>query len=75
MTLDRLRPGKSALIKRVGGHGELNARLIDMGLIPGTVITLEKKAPFGDPLEFRLRGYELSLRAADARLVTVEEMT
>ena len=72
MTLDQLPIGKSAKIQAVGGEGALRCRLLDMGLIPRTVVTLQKIAPLGDPLELTVRGYELSLRKADAATVEVE---
>ena len=66
MTLKELKTGQSALIEAVGGEGALRQHFLDMGVIPGTEITLVKLAPMGDPMEFRIRGYELTLRAADA---------
>lgn len=73
MTLDNLAPGKTAVIKEVGGTGELRLRLLDMGLIPGTEVTVSKRAPMGDPVELRVRGYELTLRAEDVRGIVVNE--
>lgn len=72
MTLDELKIGGAAIIKAVGGAGELRLRLLDMGLIPRTPVTLQKAAPLGDPLEIRLRGYELTLRRDEARWIEVE---
>ena len=74
MTLDKLKIGSSAVISKVGGEGELRIRLLDMGLIPGTGVTLVKAAPLGDPVEVRLRGYELTLRLADAAMIEVNEL-
>ncbi len=71
MTLDRLNIGQSAVITAVGGEGDLRLRLLDMGLIPRTTVTLQKRAPMGDPIEIRVRGYELTLRAADAGNIQV----
>lgn len=71
MTLDRLAVGQSALITRVGGTGPLRCRLLDMGLIPKTRVTLTKVAPMGDPLELQLRGYTLSIRKEDAADIEV----
>lgn len=71
MTLDKLGAGNSAVIKNVGGDGPLRCRLLDMGLIPRTKVTLRKRAPFGDPIEIRVRGYELTLREEDARRIEV----
>lgn len=72
MTLDKLAIGQSAKIIAVGGEGSLRNRLIDMGLIPKTTVMLRKVAPMGDPIEIRLRGYELTLRKEDASVITVE---
>ena len=72
MTLDQLPIGQEAVITRVGGHGALRCRLLDMGLIPKTAVRVEKIAPLGDPLELRVRGYSLSLRKEDARNIDVE---
>lgn len=69
MTLDMLPIGHSAVIAAVGGEGALRCRLLDMGLIPGTAVTLCKLAPMGDPMELRLRGYALTLRKADAKSI------
>ena len=71
MTLDELKPGTKGRITAVGGEGELRLRLLDMGLIPKTTLTLQKIAPLGDPIEIRVRGYELTLRLEDAKNITV----
>ena len=71
MTLNELKIGDSAVIKTVGGEGALRCRLLDMGLTPHTAVTLQKIAPMGDPLELRVRGYELTLRAEDAKKIEV----
>lgn len=75
MTLKELEIGKSAKIIAVGGEGALRQHFLDMGVIPGAVVTLEKYAPMGDPMELRLQGYELTLRLADAEQITVEMLT
>ena len=69
MALDSLAPGQSARVTAVAGEGELRRHLLDMGLIPGVVVTLQKVAPMGDPLQVRLRGHELTLRASEAAKV------
>lgn len=74
MTLDQLPVGKTAVIKTVGGRGALRCRLLDMGIIPHTKVTVCKAAPMGDPLELRLRDYELTIRKEDAREIEVEEL-
>ena len=72
MTLDQLKVGSSAIISAVDGNGALRCRLLDMGLIPHTRVTLQKVAPMGDPIEIQVRGYELTLRVEEARKIEVE---
>lgn len=72
MTLDKLPIGRSAVIVQVGGEGALRCRLLDMGLIPRTRVTVRKAAPMGDPIEIHLRGYELTLRLEEAKQITVK---
>lgn len=72
MTLNKLEVGKTAVIRSVGGKGELRLRLLDMGLIPRTRVKMQKIAPMGDPLEIQVRGYELTLRAEDAAGIEIE---
>lgn len=71
-TLDMLSVGESATITAVGGAGPLRCHLLDMGLIPRTVVTLTRTAPLGDPLELRLRGYTLTLRKEDAAMIEIK---
>ncbi len=71
MTLKELEIGKSAVITSVGGAGALRQHFLDMGMIPGTVVTLVKYAPMGDPMELKLHGYELTLRLDDAARIGV----
>lgn len=71
MTLDELEVGQSAVITAVGGRGALRLRFLDMGLIPRTAVELQKVAPMGDPIQIRVRGYELTLRREDARKIEV----
>ena len=75
MTLKDLQIGKSGRIKTVDGEKVLRRRLLDMGITPGTLVTMKKVAPMGDPVELLLRGYVLSLRLDDAEKITVEEVT
>ena len=72
MTLDKLPVGSSGVITAVGGDGALRCRLLDMGLIPRTRVTLQKTAPMGDPIEIRVRGYELTLRVEEKKKIEVE---
>ena len=74
MTLDQIPCGKSARICDVTGDDTLAIRLMEMGLIEGEEIELLGAAPLGDPLEFSIRGYRLSLRANEARRVVVEPL-
>ena len=72
LTLARLKPGESGVIRSVGNqNGPVKRRLVDMGLTPGTQVTVRKVAPMGDPLEVNLRCYELSLRKEDAEQIVV----
>ena len=73
MTLDELKTGASAVITAVGGEGPLRCRLLDMGLIPRTEVTLQKIAPMGDPMEITVRGYVLTLRREDAAKIEITE--
>ena len=71
--MDRLKPGQSAVIQAVGGSGSLRHHLLDMGLTPQTEVTLQKTAPMGDPVQIKLRGYELTLRVEEAEKIEVKE--
>lgn len=71
MKLSELKIGQSSVISSVGGEKALRCRLLDMGLIPGTKVTLHKIAPMGDPIELSLRGYQLSIRKEDAEKIEV----
>ena len=74
MTLDKLEVGKDAVIESVGGKGALRRHFLDMGLTPGTEVTMMKKAPMGDPIEVYLRSYVLTLRKDDASKIAVKEV-
>ena len=71
MNLKELGVGKSAVIGRVGNEGALRQHLLDMGVLPGALVTVTKLAPQGDPMEIRIHGYELTLRLADAELIEI----
>ena len=73
MTLDLLPIKTKAVITKVGGEGELRCRLLDMGLIPKTVVEIRKVAPMGDPIELEVRGYTLTIRKEDAAKIEVTE--
>ena len=73
MTLDLLPIKTKAVITKVGGEGELRCRLLDMGLIPKTLVEIRKVAPMGDPIELEIRGYTLTIRKEDAAKIEVTE--
>ena len=72
MNLKELGIGETAVIESVGGEGSLRQHFLDMGVIPGAEITLEKYAPMGDPMELRIHSYELTLRVADAEKIEIK---
>ncbi|MFM7843816.1 MAG: ferrous iron transport protein A [Planctomycetota bacterium] len=69
--MDQLPRGQRARVVTVQGSDETSVRLLEMGLTPGVELELRGQAPLGDPLEFELRGYRLSLRKSEARLVQI----
>jgi Fe2+ transport system protein FeoA len=71
-TLDTFVIGESGVVTKVDGERRIKRRLFDMGITNGAEIFLRKKAPLGDPIEVNVRGYELTLRKAEASLVTLE---
>jgi len=71
MRLSELTVGAGGTVKAVGGQGALRHRLLEMGLTPGTRVSVVRRAPLGDPMELRLRGYTLSLRAEEAAQIEV----
>ena len=73
MTLNDLKIGQSGTITQIGGEGPLRLRFLDMGLIPGTRVLLQKVAPMGDPIQIQLRGYELTIRREDAQKIQIRE--
>ncbi|MFO0582671.1 MAG: ferrous iron transport protein A [Anaeromyxobacter sp.] len=72
MNLSNLKPGQKARITALGALGPMKRRLMDMGLLAGADVVVEKVAPLGDPIEVRIRSYHLSLRRAEAEGVAVE---
>ena len=71
-TLDLFEVGDVGVVKRVSGEGKVKRRLFDMGITPGAEAKMRKWAPLGDPIEITVRGYELTLRKAEAACVTME---
>ena len=72
--LNEVKIGASVKVIKIHGDGALRRRIMDMGITKGIEIKLKKAAPLGDPLELGVRGYELSLRKADASLIEVENL-
>ena len=71
-TLKDVKVGKTASVKKVHGEGPVRRRIMDMGITKGVEIYVRKVAPLGDPMELNLRGYELTLRKADADMIEIE---
>lgn len=71
MTLREAGIGRTVTVAKVGGEGALKRRMMDMGITKGVSVTVRKVAPLGDPIEVTVRGYELSIRKADAALIEV----
>ena len=71
MTLKEVKIGQTVKVKKLTGEGAVKRRIMDMGLTKGTEVTVRKVAPLGDPIEVSVRGYELSIRKADAEMVEV----
>ena len=69
MNLAELKEGQRAVLTDIGGEGALRQHFLDMGLIPGTVVTYVKAAPMGDPIEYRIWDYELTLRLSEANQI------
>jgi len=71
-TLKETKPGETVRVAKINGVGPIKRRIMEMGITKGTEIHVRKVAPLGDPVEVTVRGYELSLRKADAELIEVE---
>jgi len=72
MTLKLIEPGQRAVVRKLHGRGKIRRRLMDMGIIPGTEIEVQKSAPLGDPIEIKFKGYNLSLRLTEADIIEVD---
>ena len=70
--LSELQKGEQAKVVKVSGAGNIQRRLMDMGLVSGSVVEVQRVAPLGDPIEIRVKGYNLSLRKSEATSVSVE---
>ena len=73
-TLSRINPGKKARIIRIIGKGSARRRILDMGMVPGAEIEVIKRAPLGDPIEFKIKGYNITLRKKEAEQIIVQEL-
>jgi Fe2+ transport system protein FeoA len=71
LTLQHLRPGQRAEIVHVGGHGPIRRRFVEMGFVRGEVVHVERVAPLGDPIEYRIKDYLLALRREEAAHIQV----
>ena len=71
-TLATVRPGETVTVKKLVGEGATKRRIMDMGLTKGTQVFVRKVAPLGDPIEVTVRGYELSIRKADAEMIEIQ---
>lgn len=71
MTLKDVEIGKTVVINKIVGQGSLKRRIMDMGLTRGTEVTIQKVAPLGDPIQLKVRGYELTIRKTDADMIEV----
>ena len=71
-TMREVKPGETVRVKKITGVGAVKRRIMDMGITKGVEIFVRKYAPLGDPIEVNVRGYELSLRKADAEMIEVE---
>ena len=71
-TLKDMKPGETAAVARLLDEGPVKRRIMDMGITRGTEIFVRKVAPLGDPMELSVRGYELSIRKADAEMIEME---
>lgn len=74
MVLKDVKIGQTVIVKKITGQGPVKRRIMDMGITKGTEIYVRKLAPLGDPIELTIRGYELSIRKADAEMIEVEEI-
>lgn len=71
-TLKEVKVGETVVVSKLTGMGAVKRRIMDMGITKGVEIYVRKVAPLGDPIEVKVRGYELSLRKADAEMINVE---
>jgi Fe2+ transport system protein A len=71
-TLDYLGPGEMGVVTKVQGNGAIKRRIVDMGLVSGTTVKVQKLAPLGDPMEIKVKNFNLSLRKTEAAMIEIE---
>ena len=71
-TLDQFIPGECGYVEKINGIGAIKRRLIDLGVTPGSRIAVQKYAPLGDPIEIKIKNYNLSLRKSEAAMIEME---
>ncbi len=74
MKLSELKPGETGVVTKVGGSGAIHRRLLSMGILPGTVVRVARYSPFGDPIEYEIRGVFISLRRSEADYVEIDRI-
>jgi Fe2+ transport system protein FeoA len=72
--LSSLQPGEKGRVVKVGGQGVIRKKIVEMGIVPGTAVEIERLAPLGDPMELKVKGYHLSLRKEEAAGILVEQV-
>jgi ferrous iron transport protein A len=72
LALSQLKTGEAGIVVKVRGSGSIQRRIVDMGIVPGTKITVQKFAPLSDPMDLKLKGFNLSLRKSEAEFIEVE---
>lgn len=70
--LSDLQPGEIGIVKKVLGNSMIKRRIVDMGIVAGTVVEVQKFAPLGDPMEIKVKGFNLSLRKTEAEMIELE---
>ena len=73
-TLKDLKPGQKGKVLRIKARGEMNKRIVEMGITPGSVVEMERVAPLGDPVDIKVKGYHLSLRKDEAGGIEIEKL-
>ncbi len=71
-TMAEMKPGEMGIVRKVSGTGNIKHRLIDMGVVPGSKVVVLKFAPLGDPIEIKIKNFDLSLRKSEAATIDVE---